>query len=83
MWNNHQVTTSEANEAITDPDRVWMAPDPKSQSGDSIRVIGYSATHDAVLTVILVRDPEVTWLWGANGWPSNGTDRRTYYDGKE
>lgn len=83
MWDNHRVTTAEADEAIADPDCVWMEPDPKSRSGDSIRVIGYSRTHGAVLTVILVRDPKVAWLWGANGWPSNATDRRAYGDDKE
>lgn len=28
--------------------------------------------------VTLVRDRKLSWLWGANGWPSNTTDRREY-----
>lgn len=72
----------EANEALADVDRVWLDPDPKSRSGDSIRVIGYSTSLRTILTVILVRDPGVPWLWGANGWPSNSTDRGRYEEGK-
>ncbi|WP_203454585.1 hypothetical protein [Jiangella aurantiaca] len=78
MWDRHQVTVTEANEALADPLAAVLDPDPKSKSGDSIRVIGYCPSRDELLTVIVVRDPEVTWLWGANGWPSNTTDRREY-----
>lgn len=41
MWDRHKVTVSEANEALDDVDAVWFDPDPKSKSGQSIRVIGY------------------------------------------
>jgi uncharacterized DUF497 family protein len=81
MWDRHRVSVEEANEALADPSAVVMDPDPKSKSGDSIRVIGYSASREELLTVIVVRDPEVSWLWGANGWPSNTTDRRKYMRG--
>jgi hypothetical protein len=67
MWDTHKVTVAEANEALNDIDAVWFEPDPKSRSGWSIRVIGYSHSRQQILTVILVHDPSVDWLWGANG----------------
>lgn len=78
MWDRHQVTVTEANEALADPLAVVLDPDPKSKSGYSIRVIGLCRSREELLTVILVRDPEVSWLWGANGWVSNSSDRREY-----
>lgn len=78
MWDRHQVSVQEANEALADPLAWVLDPDPKSKSGDSIRVIGLCRSREELLTVILVRDPEVSWLWGANGWPSNSSDRREY-----
>jgi hypothetical protein len=83
MWDTHKVTVVEANEALTDIDAVWFDPDPKSKSGRSIRVIGYSHSRQEILTVILVVDPSVNWLWGANGWPSNSTDIVKYREGTE
>lgn len=55
MWDNHKVTAVEAEEAISDVDAVWFDPDPASRSGNSVRVIGYSYSRRAILTVILVR----------------------------
>jgi uncharacterized DUF497 family protein len=83
MWDNHKVSVDEANEALDDVDAVWFDPDPKSKSGTSIRVIGYSATRAQILTIILVREAGVDWVWGANGWPSNSTDRAKYKEGNE
>ena len=50
----HQVESAWADEAVTDPEARWLVPDPASTSGVSIRVIGYSGSADAVLTVILL-----------------------------
>lgn len=83
MWEHHRVTASEANEALDDVDAVWFDPDPKSKSGRSVRVIGYCASRRELLTVILVREPGVDWLWGANGWPSNSVDRAVYREGED
>lgn len=83
MWDLHKVTVSEANEALDDADAVWFDPDPKSKSGQSIRVIGYCASRRELLTVILVRDPGTERLWGANGWTSNSADRALYREGDE
>lgn len=40
MWDRDEVTVGEANEALADVDAVWFDPDPKSKTGQSIRVIG-------------------------------------------
>ncbi|MHB8452157.1 MAG: transposase [Mycobacteriales bacterium] len=84
MWDQHQVTVAEAMEAVTDTDARVFDPDPKSASGTSARVIGYSGSAMAVLVVILVRrqDGPSGW-WGANGWRANSRDRRTYREGVE
>ena len=83
MHAQHQVTVQQANEALADSDALLFDPDPKSTSGQSARLIGYSPTAAAVLVVILVRreDRPGSW-WGANGWRANSTDRRTYAEGK-
>ena len=49
----HQVTPEEADEALADIDAVWFDPDPHSESGRSVRVIGYSHSRNKILTVIL------------------------------
>ncbi len=79
MWSQHQVSVEQATEALDDEDAVVIDPDTKSRSGQSARVIGYSPGAGVVLTVILVRreDEPGSW-WGANGWRSNSSDRRTY-----
>lgn len=78
MWDLHGVSVAEANDALADVDAVWFDPDPKSQSGMSIRVIGYCPSRRELLTVILVREPGFDRLWGANGWPANSADRAVY-----
>ena len=76
MSTRHGVTVAQAMQALADPDAVTYDPDPASRSGASVRVIGYSADAQAVLTVILVRhDGRV---YGSNGWRSNQRDLRTY-----
>jgi uncharacterized DUF497 family protein len=84
MHTEHHVTVEEASEALTDPDARLFDPDPKSKSGTSARVIGYSPAATAVLVVILVhREDEPGAWWGANGWRANSTDRRTYREGTQ
>ena len=78
MQDNHKVTAAEADEAVNDIDALWFDPDPRSKSGRSVRVIRYSYTRRAVLTVILVHRDEGGGYWGANGWESNASDRRRY-----
>lgn len=81
MWDRHKVTVTEADEAVADIDAVWFDPDPHSKSGRSVRVIGYSHSRRAVLTVILVHR-DGGGYWGANGWESNTSDRRRYERGE-
>lgn len=84
MRTRHQITVQAANEALADADALLFDPDPKSMSGRSARVIGFSPTAAAVLVVILVRceDRPGSW-WGANGWRANSTDRRIYAEGSQ
>lgn len=49
----HSVTAAMANDALADPERLVIDPDPSSQSGQTIRVIGYSAARGRILTVIV------------------------------
>ena len=80
MRDRHQVSIAEANQALADVDGLWFDPDPKSTSGRSARVIGYSRTAAAVLVVILVPRDGGGW-WGANGWRASSSDRRIYREG--
>ena len=50
----HGVSADWADEAVDERNAVWQVPDPASQSGLSVRVIGYSPSARAVLTVIFV-----------------------------
>lgn len=81
MWTNHKVSVTEANEALTDVDALWFDPDPTSKSGRSARVIGYSHSRRAVLSIIVVHRDEGGY-YGANGWESNKSDRRRYERGE-
>lgn len=83
----HAIEPRWADEAVDDAQAVWLIPDPASQSGHAVRVIGYSVGAGAVVTVILVdpaadvdERPDGDW-WGSNAWLGNSRDRRLY--GKE
>ncbi len=76
----HAVAPEQANEAVEDPNAVWLDADPKSVTGLGIRVIGYSPTRGRVLAVIVVRntdseDPEYV---GATCFPATGRDLQLY-----
>ncbi len=51
-------------------------PDHNSTSGKSVRIIGFSATADELITVIVVVDEGVEY--DANGWASNTKDPHIY-----
>lgn len=78
MWERHGVTVAEAGEAVADVDALWFDPDPNSASGRGVRVVGYSHSRRAVLTVMLVHRDDAAGYWGANGWESNSSDRGRY-----
>lgn len=68
-----------AIEAVFDPHRL-VARDPKSRTGEAIRVVGYSAGMDRVLVVLLVPDGHPPGgLWHvATAWPADGRTRAAY-----
>ncbi|MGA8044928.1 MAG: hypothetical protein WCA30_01555 [Dermatophilaceae bacterium] len=72
----HSMTPDLANEALDDPNRLVITPDPSSLSGRTVRVIGWSPSIGGLVTVIVLPDGETTW--GVNAWPSNPTDQRRY-----
>jgi uncharacterized DUF497 family protein len=70
------ITTEQANEALDDSERVLIDPDPRSVTGESVRVIGYSEAAGAVLTVVVVvRDGQA---YGATVWRANRRELRLY-----
>jgi hypothetical protein len=77
------VEPEHAIEAVFDPRRL-VARDPKSRTGEAIRVVGYSAGMDRVLVVVLVPDGHPPGgLWHvATAWPADSRMRRVY-GGKE
>ncbi|UQX11731.1 transposase [Candidatus Mycobacterium methanotrophicum] len=80
----HGISSVWAGEAVNDRHAVRQAPDPASQSGLSVRVIGYSPAARTVLTVILISndaDPDERPdgdCWGSNAWVSNQHDKSLY-----
>ena len=79
MWLRHRVLPSWAQQAWEDPTALVVDPDPASQSGRSIRVIGYSPGARAVLVLILVKDEDR--LVAASAWRANASHQRRYVDG--
>lgn len=73
------LTPVAAIEAGHDPHGL-IARDPRSKTGEAIRVVGYSPTADRVLIVVLIPDQHPpTGLWHvATAWSANRTERNTY-----
>lgn len=57
-----------------------IARDPRSRSGEAVRIIGYSPSSDRLLVVVLIpHDHPPTGLWHvATAWPANTADRDRY-----
>ena len=72
----HGLTPAAADEALGDPNRLVIDPDPASRSGRTVRVIGWSTSLQSLVTVIILPEDDVTW--GVNAWPANSTDQRRY-----
>ena len=81
MQRKHGVAPAIANEALEDPNRVVIDPDYNSESGRSVRIIGFSVTADEVITVIVLENDGIEY--GVNGWTANEKDRRFYAAGRE
>lgn len=67
-----------ATEAALDPRR--LVGDGRSASGETIRVVGWSALADEVLTVLLPpkeHPPTGDW-WGVNAWRADDREERKY-----
>ena len=79
MQHQHGITTDVADNALGDANRVLINPDYNSTSGESVRIIGYSAIADDIITVIVLEHDEIEY--GVNGWSANMKDRRIYNDG--
>lgn len=75
----HDVTPQQANEALNDPNAVIFDPDYNSNSGDSVRTIGYSISARHVLSVLTIKSDDA--VYGANAWQSNSRDRHYYQQG--
>lgn len=77
MFDRHNITTSQAEEALADPERVVVDPDYASKSGQSVRIIGYAPSLDQILTVIIIIDDGHEY--GASGWRANQKDQNIYH----
>jgi hypothetical protein len=66
-------------EAMNDPEMLWLEPDPKSEGGLGIRIIGYSISARFVVTVIAYRRDGR--LHGATAYKASGSDLRAYREG--
>jgi hypothetical protein len=76
MLARHGIHPAWANEALDDPDRLVITPDPASKSGRAVRTIGWSYTANRIITVITLADNGR--LHGVNGWVANSNDQRLY-----
>lgn len=76
MEARHGITVALANDAVSDANRVLVNPDYNSESGRTVRIIGYSRVAGAIITVIAMADSGIDY--GVNGWISNEKDQRIY-----
>jgi len=76
MEARHAITVAMANDAVSDANRVLINPDYNSESGRTVRIIGYSQFAGAIITVIAMADGGIDY--GVNGWISNEKDQRIY-----
>ncbi|WP_433578734.1 transposase [Nocardia brasiliensis] len=73
----HGTTPEQAGEALSDPARLVIDPDPASKSGESVRIIGWSQSANRVLTVIVLEHEGTEY--GVNCWPANDRDQSLYH----
>ena len=79
MRERHPYMTAEiANEALTDVAALVFSPDPRSRTGISVRVVGYSHTLGEILAVIVIPNDDGDGWYGATGHKANGRERRLY-----
>ena len=76
MEARHGITVALANDAVSDANRVLVNPGYNSESGRTVRIVGYSQVAGAIITVIAMADGGIDY--GVNGWISNEKDQRIY-----
>jgi hypothetical protein len=67
-----------ATEAVMEPNRLLGSG--RSQSAETVRVVGYSPAAGQLLTVVLLgkQEPVRGEWWGVNAWKANDRDERDY-----
>ena len=78
MLARHGIHPAWADEALDDPDRLVITPDPATESGRAVRTIGWSYTANRIITVITLVDNGR--LHGVNGGVANSIDQRLYWE---
>lgn len=76
MYRRHGIAPDWADEALVDPERVVLEPGPSSKSGQGVRIVGYSASAEFLVTVIVLEHEGI--VYGVNEWRANTTDLRRY-----
>ena len=66
-------------EAVDDPLRLVVEPDPKSAHINSVRTTGYSPAAQMVITVCALRDARGV-QHGTTAWKTRRADLRRYYE---
>lgn len=76
MLARHGIHPAWADEALNDPDRLVITPDPASRSGRGTRTIGWSHPASRIVTIITLTEGDT--LYGVNGWVANNKDQALY-----
>ncbi|MDA2987904.1 MAG: transposase [Actinomycetota bacterium] len=76
IWQGHRILMDWVREACSDDDRVILDPDPASRSGQSLRIVGFSASFGHPVTVVGFR--RRTHIEITSAWRSNPRDQRIY-----
>jgi hypothetical protein len=71
---------SKRTRPLEDPERLVIDPDPRSVTGDSVRIFGYSSRAQEVLTVVVVIDHGQ--VYGGTAWRANKHELRLYRGGE-
>jgi uncharacterized DUF497 family protein len=82
--NSEDIDPADATAAALDPRRV-IARDPRSRTGETIRVVGYAPIADRLLVVVLLpadHPPAGQW-YGVTARPATRGERRDYYANQE
>lgn len=71
-------TVDDLVDAYNDPNQVVIKPDPKSHTGRSFRVIGWSTRIGRVITLVLLVDGDDNPECCATCYPTKGPDLKLY-----